>query len=137
MTGMLSTCANYLSNNSVKYDNARVSVIRRSHITKKEKVLYQSILDTGKTRYSIKRLDIGLTLLIQFTCNVFVQSNFSAYKMLVTAGVLCKCVQQSNTCLFHRIFYWFVRKNLGRVIECWLISCFDYMWWPRLTLCQL
>lgn len=105
MTGMLSTCANYLSNNSVKYDNARVSVIRRSHITKKEKVLYQSILDTGKTRYSIKRLDIGLTLLIQFTCNVFVQSNFSAYKMLVTAGVLCKCVQQSNTCLFHRIFY--------------------------------
>lgn len=131
MTGMLSTCANYLSNNSVKYDNARVSVIRRSHITKKEnKYYYQSILNTGKNR-------IGLTLLIQFTCNVFVQSNFSAYKMLVTAGVLCKCVQQSNTSLFHRIFHWFVRKNSGQVIECWFISCCDYMWWPRLALCQL
>lgn len=63
-------------------------------------------MDTGKNR-------IGLTLLIQFTCNVFVQSNFSAYKMLVTAGVLCKCVQQSNTCLFHRIFLLICKKKLG------------------------
>lgn len=40
-----------------------------THYEKREQVLYQSILDTGKNRYSIKRLDIGLTLLIQFTCN--------------------------------------------------------------------